>query len=230
MKGKLFPTLDMTNKRWTALLAAGALVAAIGVGSAYAATASSSLLVKVEEGVSSYSTDGGKTWSAKAPDGVSEVKSEDGTFTVTNGTPPRDGQAYGLLTKVDDGVILYSTDNGKTWSEQAPDGSEPSWTISGGGSGAVGLPGEGAHTASSLRVKVENGVTLYSTDDGKTWSETAPDGVTVGEDGKVTFQQGAPSGEEAGKGILSKVENGVRTYSTDGGKTWSSTAPSDAAQ
>lgn len=50
MKGKLFPTLDMKNKRWTALLAAGALVAAIGVGSVYAATASSSLLVKVEDG------------------------------------------------------------------------------------------------------------------------------------------------------------------------------------
>lgn len=28
-----------------------------------------------------------------------------------------------------------------------------------------------------------------------------------------------------GKGLLSKVENGVRSYSTDGGKTWSEKVP-----
>lgn len=39
-------------------------------------------------------------------------------------------------------------------------------------------------------VKVENGVTLYSTDGGKTWSETVPDGYNVdaAPDGRVTVR------------------------------------------
>ncbi|MCL5996194.1 MAG: hypothetical protein M1546_09065, partial [Chloroflexi bacterium] len=51
-----------------------------------------------------------------------------------------------------------------------------------------------------LLSKVENGVRSYSTDDGKTWSEKAPDGVTVSdEDGKVTIMNGVPPTDADGK-------------------------------
>lgn len=83
-----------------------------------------------------------------------------------------------------------------------------------------------ANARSSLLAKMgQDGVT-YSTDDGKTWSKDAPSGVTVNQDGgKTTITSGnLPAGGE-GKGMLSKVENGVATYSTDGGKTWSKDAP-----
>ncbi|PZN07162.1 MAG: exo-alpha-sialidase [Bacillota bacterium] len=92
----------------------------------------------------------------------------------------------------------------------------------------------------TLQVKVENGVPRYSTDDGNTWSAEAPDGVTwvTDADGKVTVTRGvAPGKEESGtpesvveggpidiSGVASlfvKVEDGVKQYSTDGGKTWS---------
>jgi hypothetical protein len=83
----------------------------------------------------------------------------------------------------------------------------------------------------SLLVKEENGVRSYSTDDGKTWSSTAPDGVSLSDiDGKLTISNGIPPKDGDGKGLLSKVENGVRTYSTDGGKTWSTTAPEGAEE
>lgn len=42
-----------------------------------------SMSVKVEDGVTSYSTDGGKTWTEGVPEGV--TTDEDGTTTVFNG-------------------------------------------------------------------------------------------------------------------------------------------------
>jgi len=198
-----FLSNSSTGKKMGALLACGALVAAIGVGSASAAATIQSLQVKIDNGVKYYSTDGGKTWSKQAPEGVTETIDTDGKVTILKGTPPRKGEGGGSSTKAEKG------DENKaihTHTRGLSDG------------------------ATSLMIKIENGVKLYSTDGGKTWSEQAPEGVTekVGEDGKVTTSYGIAPKEGEDDGILSKVENGVRTYSTDGGKTWSEQAPIDA--
>ncbi len=79
---------------------------------------------------------------------------------------------------------------------------------------------------SKLLCKVHNGIRSFSTDDGKTWSAKAPEGVTVSDkDGKTTISNGIPPKDGEGKGLFCKVENGVKSYSTDGGKTWSDKAP-----
>lgn len=227
MKIKLLSATD-TKKKLGALVVCGALVAAIGT-SAFAANSISSLLVKNEDGVRLYSTDGGNTWSKQAPDGVNETVHADGRVTITNGTPPREGESGGLLTKVEDGVASYSADGGKTWSGQAPEGAKGGSTIGGDENKIVNTRGNPAG-APNLTIKIENGVKLYSTDGGKTWSKEAPEGVTetVGEDGKTTTSYGIAPKEGEGHGILSKVEDGARTYSTDGGQTWSEHAPEAA--
>lgn len=107
--------------------------------------------------------------------------------------------------------------------------------------GAVSVSASGSFT--TLQVKAENGVRHYSTDDGKTWSTETPEGVTetTDENGKVTITRGkAPAEGESGtqesvaegrlevsgvNSLLVKVENGVKQYSTDGGKTWSQQPP-----
>lgn len=192
MKSKILSRLDTTKKKAGAAVLCGVLVASIGAGSALAAGSTNSLMGKMENGVRSYSMDGGKTWSKKAPDGVSVTEDKDGKVTITNGTPPKDGEGKGLLCKEENGVRTYSTDGGKTWSENAPDGTEDSVTI--GEDGKIthtnGIPSGDANKA-GLMGKMENGVRSYSTDGGKTWSEKAPDGVTTAEDGAVMFKSNA---------------------------------------
>lgn len=129
MKSKILSMLDTTKKKVGVALLCGALVATIGAGAAFAANARTSMMVKMENGVRSYSTDDGKSWSEKAPDGVTVTEDKDGKLTMMYGTPPKDGEGKGLLSKVENGVRTYSTDGGKTWSEKAPDGAEDSVTI-----------------------------------------------------------------------------------------------------
>lgn len=231
MKSKILSMLDTTKKKAGVALLCGSLVAAIGTGTVFAAGSTNSLMGKMENGVGSYSTDGGKTWSKNAADGVLLTEDKDGKVTISNGTPPKDGEGKGILCKVENGVGSYSTDGGKTWSKNTPDG----LTVSNDGKTSIMRenpsdnenPPEGVDTK-GLMVKVENGVSLYSTDSGKTWSKNAPDGVTVSQDGKITMMNGIPPKNGDGKGTLSKVENGVSSYSTDGGKTWSEKAPDGA--
>jgi hypothetical protein len=88
---------------------------------------------------------------------------------------------------------------------------------------AVGtLSASAADSFSTLQVKTENGVRLYSTDDGETWSKQAPEGVTAttDADGKVIITRGTPPMEGGGQASFTKVEDGVTSSSTDGGKTW----------
>ena len=137
----------MKFKNMSTLIACGALVAAIGAVSVSASSPFTTLQVKVEDGVKHYSTDDGRTWSTDAPEGVTETTDESGKVTITRGNAPADGEAdgrkfytsqhgvdegeqesvidgeagqAGLLIKVEDGVKLYSTDGGKTWSEPGP--------------------------------------------------------------------------------------------------------------
>lgn len=128
MKIKILSMLDSTKKKVGAVVLSGVLVAALGTGVVFAANSMNSLQVKMENGVRSYSTDDGKTWSQNAPDGVT-VSDQDGKLTISNGTPPKDGEGQGILSKVENGVRSYSTDNGKTWSEKAPAAAEESSTI-----------------------------------------------------------------------------------------------------
>lgn len=205
MKIKLLSAMD-TKKKLSTLIVCGALVAALGTASAFAANTISSLQVKFENGVKLYSTDGGKTWSKQAPEGVTETIDADGKVTILKGTPPRKGEGGGSSTmaeKGDENKAIHTHTRGLS---------------------------DGATGGTSLMIKIENGVKLYSTDGGKTWSEQTPKGVTetVGEDDKVTTSYGIAPKEGEDDGILSKVENGVRTYSTDGGKTWSEQDPIDA--
>lgn len=228
MKSKILSMLNTTKKKVGAVFLSGALIVSIGTGTVFAANSLNTLQVKMENGVRSYSTDDGKTWNKDIPDGVT-VTDKDGIFSVSNGIPPKDDKGEGILSKVENGVRTYSTDDGKTWSENAPVGAEESKSIGQDGkiTNTIGAPSESSN-ATSLQIKEENGVKTYSTDGGKTWSKDASDGVIVDSDGKVTYSNGTPSKDDEGEGVLSKVENGVRTYSKDNGKTWSKNVPTSA--
>ncbi|MFZ5968028.1 MAG: exo-alpha-sialidase [Bacillota bacterium] len=121
MKSRILSLMDTPKKKAGAVVLCGALLVAIGAGTTFAANSITSLQVKMENGIRSYSTDDGKTWSQNAPDGV-VASDQDGKLTIMNGIPPKNGEGQGLLVKVENGVTLYSTDGGKTWSEKAPDG------------------------------------------------------------------------------------------------------------
>jgi len=117
-----FNLLSATNgkKKLGALLVCGALVAAIGAVSAAASDSFTSLQIKYENGAKLYSTDNGETWSEQAPAGVTETVDADGKVTVQFGSEPKEGDG-GLLTKMEDGFLSYSTDGGKTWTTQTPE-------------------------------------------------------------------------------------------------------------
>jgi len=179
---KILSTLDTTKKKTGAIVLCTALVAALGAGTVFAASSMNSLQVKMENGVRSYSTDGGKTWSQNAPYGV-VVGDKDGKLTITNGVPPKDGEGNGMLSKMEDGVRYYSADDGKTWSQNAPDGvtvSDKDGKIT----VTNGIPSKDDE-GNRMLIKMENGIRYFSIDGGKTWSQDAPKGVTVNEDGSV---------------------------------------------
>lgn len=121
MNKKILSKLDTTKKKVGAIVLSTVLLGTLAVGTAYAASSMNPLQVKTENGVQCYSTDGGKTWSQNAPEGVT-VSDKDGKFTITNGIPPKDGEGDGMLIKTEKGVRYYSIDGGKTWSQNAPEG------------------------------------------------------------------------------------------------------------
>ena len=98
-----------------------ALVTSLGAVTGFAANSMNTLQIKEENGVRSYSTDDGKTWTHTAPKGAT-IKDEDGKITITNGAPPEDGKGNQMLIKVEGGIKYYSTDGGKSWSQNAPKG------------------------------------------------------------------------------------------------------------
>ncbi len=89
--------------------------------------------------------------------------------------------------------------------------------------------------------RLDNGKASYSTDGGQTWNEGTPADSAFHyslDEGK-TWQEGLPpagSGEkslvvqgdlpaEGDHSIMTRNKNGVISYSSDGGQTWSTTAP-----
>lgn len=77
------------------------------------------LQVKIQEGVNSFSTDGGKNWSKDAPAGF--ITGLDGKNAFMKDSP-KDATEKRLMVKRENGVRSYSTDDGKSWSKDAPTG------------------------------------------------------------------------------------------------------------
>ncbi len=121
MSNKNLTKLDTTKKKAGAVILCTMLVAALSVGTVFAANSKNTLQMKMENGVRSYSTDDGRTWSQDAPDGVT-VSEKDGRLTIRNGFPSKGGEGTGMLIKMENGVRYYSIDGGKTWSQDAPKG------------------------------------------------------------------------------------------------------------
>jgi hypothetical protein len=115
------------NKRKTKLFAASCLAVAITLTAGIAIVANAAtkeegkMLAKTENGQMSYSTDDGQTWTQGAPDGAVVTTDENGGSLVTMGTPP-EGDDNAMMARNENGEMSYSTDGGKTWSENALEG------------------------------------------------------------------------------------------------------------
>ncbi|GAC40787.1 sialidase family protein, partial [Paenibacillus popilliae] len=66
--------------------------------------------------------DDGQTWSETAPEGMPAFKMGEGNIIIKNKFASKEGMKSKVMVKLEDGVKLYSTDDGQTWSEQAPEG------------------------------------------------------------------------------------------------------------
>ncbi len=91
------------------------------------AESSMQIMIKQENGVNLYSTDGGKTWDKHTPttkdQAVKIVSMKDGIaqFEAVNEADLKNAESsMQIMIKQENGVTLYSTDKGKTWSEKAP--------------------------------------------------------------------------------------------------------------
>lgn len=191
---KFTEQLRPSKKKMATAAICAALVLTLGA-TAFAANNLDSLWGKVDDnGAFQYSTDGGKTWGDKTPEGYT-ASSKDGVYTVYTGNgeaPHVDGkdlpvtEKNSIAVKQENGKTLYSTDDGKTWSEKAPEGyitsSEDGVDTIYTGSGKAPDPNTKdipATDVSAIAIKQEDGKTLYSTDGGKTWTEELPEGYAL---------------------------------------------------
>ena len=201
-------------------------------GKAHAVTAS----IEYNDGYSiRYSTDNGTSWSTTVPSltepgkltvkvkaiksGAADLTCDDVTLevvktapepklTATGGTFTQDGKPHAVTAKVENGegyTIEYSSDGGKTWSATAPSLTEPG----------------------KLTVKVratKSGETTLTCDDVTlevTAAAAKPEMTVTG--GKMPYDGKAYTVAVAFKNA--KAEEFDITYSTDGGKTWVTSAP-----
>lgn len=165
---------------------------------------------------------------------------EDGKFTIVNVSEGPVGVKIvcdsegplGIGTKLavrnENGVIMYSTDDGETWSETAPEGFTVSIIDDNGGLMTNNEFADGELAISvtkSLLVKNEDGKISHSTDGGQTWLDGAPADAAFDADDKLFMTIGSEGTTGIGTKLAVKNENGVIMYSTDGGATWSDTTP-----
>lgn len=134
--------MNTTKKRVGTIILCGTLML-VGTSAAFAVNAAESKnakanLVKMEDGVASYSTDDGATWNESLnKDSYTRYSLDDGLTwkeglppegsgeksLITHGTiPPTDSNGDKLMTKNENGVMSWSMDDGQTWSENIPDG------------------------------------------------------------------------------------------------------------
>lgn len=88
-----------------------ALMLSIGAMSTFAATSADKSLVKNENGVVRYSTDGGATWSEEAPEGMTQITDGDGPVLTYVGNPPDKGVGS-LAIRNENGVTYYQSADG----------------------------------------------------------------------------------------------------------------------
>lgn len=131
-----FSTLIRTGKKKAITLAlVGALAITLGGGAAVTANAAgiqledvtsfftwesdenANLSVRDEDGVRSYSTDGGNTWSETAPEGLVVSEVADASVCVQDG-----GISSISVNMGENEVPQYSIDGGATWSTELPEG------------------------------------------------------------------------------------------------------------
>ncbi|WP_374966598.1 sialidase family protein [Lysinibacillus sp. RS5] len=182
------------------------------------------------DGVTEYSTDGGKTWTKNAPKGAVVTKNADGSSDISVGTQPAGGVLNIAVRQNADGVTEYSTDGGKTWTKNVPKGAVVTKNADGSSAFSVGTRSAGGELNSFAVRQNADGVTEYSTDGGKTWTKNAPKGavVTKNADGSSDISVGTqPAGGVLNIAVRQNAD-GVTEYSTDGGKTWTKNAPKGA--
>src|SRR5699024_6635824 len=66
----------------------------------------------------------------------------------------------------------------------------------------------------------EDGVVQFSTDDRQTWSEEAPEGLTVIEEGDQQIITECDLFDVSGNDVMTPLEEGEIRYSLDGVETW----------
>ncbi|MFC8689641.1 WD40/YVTN/BNR-like repeat-containing protein, partial [Brevibacillus porteri] len=118
-----------------------------------------------------FSTDGGKTWSKKAPAGVQ--------FQELNGTQlPPNTQLQ--IKQKDDGSSQFSTDGGKTWKDGLPEGAKTTKNADGSQSISIANPNYSAADFGpgvSIRTDANGKNEEFSMDGGKTCAFYYRDGV-----------------------------------------------------
>jgi|SRR5690625_338808 len=82
-----------------------------------------------------------------------------------------------------------------------------------------------AESNRSISIEEEDGVVDFSVDDGQTWSEEVPEGVTVIQEGDHTIISDGDFFDASENDEGTSFEEGEIRYSLDGGKTWIETNP-----
>ncbi|GED66107.1 WD40/YVTN/BNR-like repeat-containing protein [Lysinibacillus fusiformis] len=143
--------------------------------------------IKQENGVNLYSTDGGNSWNKSTPTSTDQavkiVNIKDGIAQIEAIDEADLKKAYSsmqIMIKQENGVNLYSIDGGKNWNEYTPTSTDQAVKIVSMKDGIAQIEAvneadlKKADSSIQIMIKQENGVALYSTDKGKTWSEKAP--------------------------------------------------------
>lgn len=202
-----------------------------------------------------FSSDDGDTWSDTPPEGIYE--GEDGRLYYDSAKmkgmnsqasgeiaefPFADEEGNSVIMKREKDSWQFSSDGGKSWTDEVPDGVEVAKD------GTLTWTSEDGEQQSQF--DPSSGQWKYSEDGGKTWSDPLQDiedwiengfTMTVAEgilmklqDGKVLYStdEGKTWSEEVPEGleppensVIAKGEDGKMKYSTDGGKTWSEEKP-----
>lgn len=84
-----------------------------------------------------------------------------------------------------------------------------------------------AETSRSISIEEENGNIHFSTNEGQTWSEEVPEGLTVIKEGNQQIITEGDLFDVSGNDTKRSLEEGEIRYSIDGGKTWIETNPEE---